>query len=379
VGALLVVGDTVRVPELRHEVPLGIADAFLFAEIDGMRHVVISSLELERLRGLDGVEAHPFESFEYDALLAQGLPIDAVRREVYVNACRRLGVEEAVVPDAFPLAVAERLREDGIALRVAPERFADRRRVKNAAELEGIRRAQRAAEAGMLACRELLGRAAHVNGTLSVDGEELTVELVKQSVEQVFIRHGVTADEFIVARGPQSAIGHDMGSGPIHSGEPVVVDLWPKDRESACFADMTRTFVVGEISGELRELHRLTREALELAIAMVRPGVAGGDVYAAVCDHFEAAGYPTARSKEPGTVLQDGFFHGLGHGVGLDVHEQPGLSRYSNDLVAGDVIALEPGLYRKGFGGVRLEDLLLVTDDGAENLTVFPYDLEVGA
>jgi Xaa-Pro aminopeptidase len=140
---------------------------------------------------------------------------------------------------------------------------------------------------------------------------------------------------------------------------------------------MTRTFVVGDVPDDLRELHRLTREALELAVSMVRPGVAGNDVYGAVCERFEAAGYPTARSKEPGTVLLEGFFHGLGHGVGLDVHERPGISRYSDDLVEGDVITLEPGLYRKGYGGVRLEDLLLVTADGAENLTDFPYDLEV--
>ena len=377
-GALLVVGDTVRVPELRHEVPLGIPDPFLFAEVDGARHVVISALELDRVNEVEGIEAHPFEDFGYDALLSQGLPIDVIRHDVYVNACRELGIAAASVPGGFPLAVAERLRESGITLTVEQNVFSDRRRVKNAAELAGIRRAQRGAEGGMRACVDVLERAEARNGSLAVDGEVLTVELVKQHVEQEFIRHGVTADEFIVARGPQGAIGHDMGSGPIQAGESIVVDLWPRDRESACFADMTRTFVVGEVPDDLRELHRLTREALERAIAMVRPGVAGVDVYGAVCDHFEAAGYPTARSKEPGAVLQDGFFHGLGHGVGLDVHERPGISRYSDDLVEGDVITLEPGLYRKGYGGVRLEDLLLVTADGAENLTDFPYDLEVG-
>jgi Xaa-Pro aminopeptidase len=379
VGALLVVGDTVRVPELRHEVPLAISDPFLFAEVDGARHVVIASLDLDRVDGLGLVDAHPFEEFGYDGLLAEGLPIDVVRQQVYLNACRALGVGAASVPGGFPLAVAERLRDAGITLTVDQRAFADRRRVKSAAELAGIRRAQRAAEAGMRACVDVLGRSEGRNGSLAVDGEGLTVELVKQHVEREFVRHGATADAFIVARGPQGAIGHDMGSGPIHAGESIVVDLWPKDRESACFADMTRTFVVGDVPGELRDLHRLTREALELALGMVRPGVAGVDVYGAVCGHFEAAGYPTGRSKQPGTVLQDGFFHGLGHGIGLDVHERPGISRYGDVLVEGDVIALEPGLYRKGYGGVRLEDLLLVTADGAENLTDFPYGLEVGA
>jgi Xaa-Pro aminopeptidase len=377
VDALLVVGDTVRLPELRHEVPLGIPDPFLFADVGGARHVVVSALELERVNGLAGVVGHPFEEFGYDALIAQGLPIDRVRMEVFVGACRELGVARATVPSGFPLGVAERLREAGVTLVVDQDVFAARRRVKNEAELAGIRRAQRAAEAGMSVCVEILRRAEGRNGSLAVDGEPLTVELVKQRIEGELIRHGVTAEEFIVSVGPQTAVGHDMGSGPIGAGVPVVVDLWPRDRESACFADMTRTFVVGDVPADLRELHRLTREALEIAIGLVRPGVAGVELYGAVCDHFEAAGQPTGRTKKAGTVLQDGFFHGLGHGVGLEVHERPGISRYSDDLVAGDVVTLEPGLYRKGFGGVRLEDLLLVTDDGAENLTRFPYDLEI--
>ena len=201
-------------------------------------------------------------------------------------------------------------------------------------------------------------------------------ELRKARIAEAFLRHDATGDEFIVARGAQAAVGHDMGSGPIAPGESIVVDLWPHDRESTCFADMTRTFVLGEVPDEIAEYHRLVREALDLAIALVRPGVDGRDLYATVCDHVEATGYPTGRTKPAGELLQDGFFHGLGHGVGLEVHERPWMGRYGDELVAGDVITIEPGLYRKGYGGVRLEDLVLVIDDGHENLTVFPYDLE---
>jgi Xaa-Pro aminopeptidase len=376
VPALAIVGDTFRTPELRHEVPLAVPDPFLFVEQDGFRRVVATSLELERLQSIDGLEAHTFEEFGYDGLIARGLAFDEIRREVFAAACASFGVDAAVVPGQFPLAVAERLREAGIRVTAEQSVFDERRRVKTGPELSGIRRAQRAAEAGMRAAVDVL-RQATGDGTLAVDDEPLTVELVKQHVEAAFLHEGASADEFIVARGAQAAVGHDMGSGPIGRGESIVVDVWPRDRETACFADMTRTFVVGEAPDELLLYHRLTKEALDLAVAMIRPGVAGAAVYGAVCDHFEAAGFPTARSKEAGTVLQDGFFHGLGHGVGLEVHERPWLSRFTDDLVAGDVVTVEPGLYRKGFGGVRLEDLVLVTEDGCETLTDFPYDLNL--
>ncbi len=375
-AALLVYGDTVRMPELRHEVPLGIPDAFLFAEIDGEGHVAVSSLEIDRMGHL-GLAVHPWEEYGWDELVASGMDVAEARLELIARASRALGVGSAKVPAAFPLAVAERLRAEGVELVVDQAAFDERRRVKNDAELAGIRRAQRAADAAMHACRDLLAEATPRNGGLVVDGEVLTSELVKRRIDAVFQQHGVTSEEFIVSHGPQTAVGHDGGSGAIAPGEPVVVDLWPRDRESACYTDMTRTFVVGGVPDELRELHRLTREALGIAVRVAKPGVHGRRVYDAVCDLFEAAGYPTGRSKEPGTVLRDGFFHGLGHGVGLEVHERPGISRYGDELVVGDVITLEPGLYRHGFGGVRLEDTLLVTPEGAESLTAFPYDLEV--
>jgi Xaa-Pro aminopeptidase len=167
-----------------------------------------------------------------------------------------------------------------------------------------------------------------------------------------------------------------MGSGPISAGESVVFDLWPRDAETAVYTDMTRTYVVGDVPDEIREYHRLCKEALERTTEAAKPGVNGRDLMRIACDIFAAAGYPTQLTKKPGEVLDSGFFHGLGHGVGLEVHERPRLSVVGDDLVAGDVITLEPGLYRAGYGGVRLEDILLVTDNGAETVTKYPYELE---
>jgi Xaa-Pro aminopeptidase len=240
-----------------------------------------------------------------------------------------------------------------------------------------MRRAQRAAEAGMDAARDLLRRAAQNGGDLlEVDGQPLTVERVKIAMSEAFVRNGATADEFIVAPGAQGAVGHDMGSGPIRAGVPIVIDIWPRDNESFVFCDMTRTFVVGDVPDEVAEWHRLTKQALDRAIADIRAGADGRAIFDGTCEIFEAAGEPTQRTKEPGTALSDGFFHGLGHGVGLEVHEAPGMGLAAKDeLRAGDVVTVEPGLYRQGYGGVRLEDLVLVTENGAENLTQYPYDL----
>ncbi len=374
---ILVYADSLRSPEMRHEVPIAVPDPFLYAERDGKGSVVASSFELGRINEVaPHLEVLPLEEFGLDELYAQGLSRDEIELEVILRAARRFGLERASVPSTFPLEVADHLRANGIEVKADRELFIGRRRVKNEAELAGIRRAQRAAEGAMEAARELLRAAEPQNGGLVVDGEPLTCERLKLAVEQVFTEHGVFADEFIVSHGAQTAIGHDMGSGPIAPNEPICLDLFPRDRESGCYADMTRTFVVGEPSDELRKYHKLCREALDRAVAAVKPGIPGKDLNRLACDIFEEHGFPTLLSKQPGEVLKDGFYHSLGHGVGLEVHEEPALGRGPGELIAGDVIAVEPGLYRNGYGGCRLEDLVRVTEDGAEILTDYPYDLK---
>jgi Xaa-Pro aminopeptidase len=375
-GDILIYSDTIRSAELRHEVPVSIGDPFLYVERNGTRHLVISALEMPRLEGF-GFETHPYEEFGADELRKSGMSWLEIDDEITLRAVLAIGVEKATVPGTFPLLLADKLRAKGVELVPDQSFFVDRRRVKSEAELAGIRRAQVAAEAGMTAARDLLRRA-DLNGKgLQVDGEPLTSERVKSAITQAFLENGASSGEFIVSHGSQSAIGHHMGSGQIEAGEPVVIDLWPRDNESACCADMTRTFVVGDAPDELVEWHRLCKEALDRAVLDVRPGVTGRSVYDGSCEIFEAAGYPTQRTKQEGLPLEEGFFHSLGHGVGLDVHELPVLGMVGHEkLLRGEVFAVEPGLYRPGFGGCRLEDLVVVTENGAENLTRFPYDLE---
>jgi Xaa-Pro aminopeptidase len=374
---VLILGDTIRTPEARHEVPVAIPDPVLYLERNGDRHVVVGSFEVPRVEELGGaVRPHAPEEFGYDDFLAQGLSRHQAYVQVWLRATQELGVRHAIVPSTFWLELADALRAEGVEVSVDRRFFAERRRVKNEAELAGIRRAQAGAQAGMRAGVELLQRAQVRGGAVVLDGEPLTCEWLKTEVEAAFVTHECTADEFIVSHGRQTAVGHDMGSGPIAADEPIVFDLFPRDRETGCFADMTRTFVVGTPSDELREYHRLVKEAVDRSLEATRPGVTGDELNRLVCEFFHEHGYKTLLHKQPGEVLADGFFHSLGHGVGLEVHEPPALGRNGEALVAGDVVTVEPGLYRSGYGGVRLEDLLLVTEDGFENLTDFPYDLQ---
>ena len=374
---ILIYGDSFRSADLRHAVPLGVPDPFLYAEQNGNRHVFANSMEAARLRELGLFDVHVHEEFGVDELIQAGTPRREIVAQLALRAVQSLGLKSFTVPEQFPVWLADRLRADGVELEVDQDLFNDRRRAKTKAQLAGMRRAQRAAEAAMDECRELLRRSEISGDELLLDGEPLTVERVKADLNIVFAAHDATADEYIVAPGPQGAVGHDMGSGPIRPGTPLVVDIFPRDNGSGVYTDMTRTFVVGDVPDDVREWHRLVKEALDRAVSETRPGADTRAIFDGTCEIFEAAGELTGRTKKPGEPLADGFFHGLGHGVGLEVHEQPGMGMTSDQkLVAGDVVTIEPGLYRAGYGGVRLEDIVLVTENGAENLTQYPYDLE---
>jgi Xaa-Pro aminopeptidase len=375
--AVLIYADCFRSADMRHAVPLGVPDPFLYAEENGTRHVFTNSMEAARVRELGLFDVHVNEEFGIDELVESGLSPRELTAQLALRYVASLGLERATVPENFPVWLADRLRAEGVELDVDQDVFDDRRRAKTEAQLAGMKRAQKAAEAAMDACRELLRRSEIRGDELLLDGKQLTVERVKADMNVVFASHDTTADEYIVAPGAQGAVGHDMGSGPIRPSTPLVVDIFPRDNESGVFTDMTRTFVVGDVPDDIREWHRLVKEALDRSTAAIRAGVEGRAVFDITCDIFEEAGEPTQRTKKPGEPLVDGFFHGLGHGVGLEVHEAPGLGRISEKkLVAGDVVTVEPGLYRAGYGGVRLEDIVLVTEDGAEVLTDYPYDLE---
>lgn len=381
---LLLFGDTERSAALRHEIPLAIIDPLLFAEVDGRRVVLTSVLERAQVtRALPDAEVLDFSAFGWKDLVAGGMSVAEAQREAAARAVRRIGINQAIVPGDFPLALGDRLREDGIAVTVDDDAVERRRRTKTAAELDGIRAALGAAVAGMAAARVLLSRARPAgDGRLQVDGKPLLAEDVRATLRAACAERGAPCPPDVIVASAWDGFGHDPGSGPLPSGLPIVVDIWPRHEASGCWADMARTFMVGEPAPEhgdlIDGLTRLVRTALERAKAAIRPGVSGREVYDLVCDLFEPEGHLTQRTAQREGEIE-GFQFSLGHGVGLEVHEPPILGLAGRDvLVPGDVLAVEPGLWNSPIGEVSFEDLVLVTEDGCETLTRFPYDLAPG-
>ena len=300
----------------------------------------------------------------------------AARRAVAAEFLADAGVDSVAVPGRFPLDTADGLRERGVT--VEPDEqgiVTEIRAVKTAEEVDHVRAAQRANEAAVARAEELIAGANVVDGVLLHEGEPLTAETVKQAIEMELLRHGCGLDDTIVAGGAQGADPHDRGSGPLPAHEPIVVDVFPRSKETHYHADMTRTFVRGEPTDEVRRRFEVTLEAMEAAFDAIEPGVTGAAVHDAVCDVYEAQGYDTLRSDPS---AETGFIHGTGHGIGLDVHELPRLSPEGEELEAGNVVTVEPGLYDPEVGGMRVEDFVLVTDDGYENLVDYTKALVVG-
>ncbi|GAA0505379.1 Xaa-Pro aminopeptidase [Halorubrum aquaticum] len=354
-------------------------DPFLTLYADGEIHALVSGLEYGRARteaAVDTVERHADYDYEYGG--------HEERYDMYARFVREKGVESVSVPPRGPVGTADALRDRGIDVVVDGEdTLGEVRAVKTDEEIDAIRDAQRANEAAMRAAESLLAEAdvlvdpdddALEPGTLRHDGEPLTSERVAEEIEVALLRHGCALDETIVAGGAQAADPHDRGSGPLRANEPIIVDVFPRSKATKYHADMTRTFCVGEPDAAAREWYDLTERALETALDAVEPGATGEDVHAAACEVYESAGEPTFRT-DPET--ETGFIHSTGHGIGLDVHESPRLASGAGELEPGHVVTVEPGLYDPAVGGVRLEDLVVVTEDGHENLTEYPLEFVV--
>ncbi len=370
--------DALRSAELRHEIGEPIMDPIGFVEHDGRRIVIAGSLEEPTLTKREDVvdEFINWHHLGVEELIAdRSFPIELLDAELARRALKQLGVDKVVVPANFGVLFADYLRDRGIEVVVDEQAWTERRRRKTPWEIEGIERAQRAAETAMLTAARMLREAEPTNGgRLRFEGEILTAELIREAMTADLLSQGTECEEILIHSGDACLSGHDVGTGPILPHTSCIIDCFPRDRRTSVYSDMTRTFVPGRPSDELAKLHAACREALAIALAAVKPGA--DDVHQKVATFFAELGYPTKDTHKGDDPLVEGFSHSLGHGVGLQVHEKPWVGRRPDPLVEGDVIAIEPGLYFAGVGGVRLEDTVLVTTDGPEHFTdPLSYDL----
>jgi Xaa-Pro aminopeptidase len=283
------------------------------------------------------------------------------------------------VPPGLGVLYADELRARGLMVVPEPRLFADLRRQKTEEEISYIEKTQRAVEA---ACAHAVGTLRESetarDGTLVYGGEPLTSERLRAEIDMELIRRGCFADGTITAGGPQAADPHERGHGTLKAGEAIIVDIFPAGKKSRYYADMTRTFVKGEPSAELQRMYEAVLSSQEAALGMIQSGVNGQDVHRKVSDILHERGYKTIQhDQRPGEPLQEGFIHGTGHGVGLEIHESPRVSTVDEKLLPGDVVTVEPGLYEPRTGGVRIEDLVVVTENGCRNLTNFSKEFKV--
>lgn len=342
-------------------------DPFLFLEHDGVKTILLPDLEIDRGRGQARVDE--ILSFSEWAREIGGHPPAGV---VAAYLLRRRGVRRVEVPSDFPLGLARTLEKAGLKVHPVDGHFWPQREVKTKREILEIRRALHITRAGLLRAVEVL-RAAKIGrgGALQWNRRRLTSEIVRAEADSAVLRAGGIPDGTIVAGGRQACDPHERGHGPLRAHELIIVDIFPRAARSGFFGDLTRTVVRGRASDAQRQLWETVGAAQRLALRAIQPGVAGARVHRAVQDFFAARGYATERRRGRWT----GFFHGTGHGLGLDLHEEPRLA--ATTFRVGQVFTVEPGLYYPGIGGARHEDVVAVTRKGGEKLCRLAVPLEL--
>ncbi len=370
--ALLMIGNSERCANLFYATRFRAPDPFVFLWTPSEKLMLANNLEIDRAR--DQASVNRVLSYtQYEQRAKERGREHPNSNAVLLELLRDLGLAKLQVPADFPLGTADFLREKGIELAIATEPLFPQRKIKDATEVEHVRRAMRATEAGMETAIEGLRVADVRDGVLFLNGDVLTSERLRRMVHQTLMDCDSIGEHTIIAGGDQGCDPHQVGFGPLRAGETIIIDIFPRDEASGYYGDLTRTVCKGPASKPLRHLYKTVLEAQQLGLEHIRPGAEGHLIHEVIQQFFSDAGYETGERDG----YMQGYIHSTGHGLGLEIHEGPRIGPHGDVLESGHIVTMEPGLYYRGLGGVRIEDTVVVCAGGYENLCSLPKVLEV--
>jgi Xaa-Pro aminopeptidase len=372
---LLIVSNSEHTADMLYAVRMFVPDPFVYLRLRGKCHVVMSDLEIDRARR----EARHCRVVSL-AQCRQQLEAEGSKKPTLALVIRHIlkskRLKRIAVPYHFPLGLAEELRKLKVRVDVKPGPFFPEREFKSSEEVKKISAALMMAEVGLAeGLQALKSSKVGKRRKLLYNNVPLTSEKLRAIIDTAILQAGGCPANTIVAGGPQSCDPHQRGYGPLRAHEPIILDVFPRSQKTGYFGDITRTVIKGRASEAIRKVYHTVERAQEIAFAAMKHQVRGRNVHTSVQSFFLDEGYLTGQVNGR---LQ-GFFHGTGHGLGLEVHESPAISLHSQDVLrCGQVVTVEPGLYYPGLGGgIRLEDVALITRSGTRNLTRFEKVLEV--
>jgi len=371
---LLMVADSERDADMLYATGLFVPDPFIYLRTSGLPFIVMSDLEIDRAR-VQAPHCRVVSLSRLQEKLRAGTGSRPGLAQVIRLLLREKGVRRVTVPGHFSLGLARELEKLGVKVRTRPGNFFPEREIKSAAEVRKISAALMMAEVGMAEAMQVL-RAAKIgrDRKLIHHNVPLTSERLRSVIDCAILQASGLAANTIVAGGRQACDPHERGYGPLRANVPIIIDIFPRSQKTGYFGDITRTVVRGRASEAVRRLYDTVGQGQKIAFKKTRADVPTADIHRAVQEFFAQQGYPTGRRRG----RMEGFFHGTGHGLGLEIHESPRLgSNSAGKLRPGHVVTIEPGLYYPEIGGVRLEDVALVTPNGARNLTRFEKVLEL--
>ena len=370
--ALLIVGDSERSADLYYATRFMAPDPFVFLWTANAKIMMVGNLEVDRARSEAQVDEVVASAHIEEQLKARG-NARPTPSQILLALLQDRGIEKLKVAADFPLDTADSLRNSKLHLEVVKPPLLPQRQHKSPVEVEAVRRAMAASENAMAAAVEAIAKAQVREGVLYSGAEVLSSERLQRLIHVTLIESDCIGKHTIAACGRQACDPHQQGRGPLRAGETIIIDIFPRDSASGYYGDITRTVVKGKAPKPVVRMFDLVLQGQELALEAIADGVDGGQIHRSIQSLFVEAGYDTGEKDGH----MEGFFHSTGHGLGLEIHEAPRIGPRGDLLKTGQVVTVEPGLYYPDVGGVRIEDVVLVTDDGCENLTTFAKILEV--